>query len=216
MSSAALKAVKVNEGARMTDDIKEELKWRAKKAKERFKFSENTTIEEDDKKIIVAKNARNNARDMNVVATRAATDTKEFRGEMKHKANKVAVKSKSVKPSVKIDGEKKVDAIKGNKAGLVVSICAYLDVSVGYACVCVVLLLIRTRKFLPHARLLFSLHVCLTHLDHSPRPPLLLFLSLLPSYDFFTISHRHSKAQPRQQIRNQGCTIPSAGLARSS
>ena len=83
----------------------------------------NTKIKEVDacaEQNVVAVNVRNNARDMNVVSTRTATDTKVFRGATKsNKANTVAVKSELVKPRIEIDDEEKVEAIEGNKMGVV-------------------------------------------------------------------------------------------------
>ena len=115
----------MNEGAKKPDGSTEKLKLRAKnKAKERVvqKYYENTnkTKEHVCERKVAAENARNNARDMNVVATRTAPDTKVFRGATKsNKANTVAVKSELVKPRIEIDDEEKVEAIEGNKMGVV-------------------------------------------------------------------------------------------------
>ena len=85
----------------------------------------NTKIKEVDacaEQNVVAVNVRNNARDMNVVAIRTAiTDTnKVFRGATKsNKANTVAVKSELVKPRIEIDDDEKLEAIEGNKMGVV-------------------------------------------------------------------------------------------------
>ena len=114
----------MNEGAKKPDGSTEKLKLRAKnKAKERVvqKYNENTikTKEHVCERKVAAENARNNAK-VNVVATRTATDTKVFRGATKsNKANTVAVKSELVKPRIEIDDDEKVEAIEGNKMGVV-------------------------------------------------------------------------------------------------
>ena len=117
----------MNEGAKKPDGSTEKLKLRAKnKAKERVvqKYYENTNkTKENDacaERKVAAENARNDAT-VNVVSTRTATDTKVFRSATKsNKANTVAVKSELVKPiSIKIDDEEKVEAIEGNKMGVV-------------------------------------------------------------------------------------------------
>ena len=125
--SALKKAVGVNEGAKKPDGSTEKLKLRAKnKAKERVvqKYYENTNkTKENDacaERKVAAENARNDAK-VNVVSTRTTTDTKVFRSATKsNKANTVAMKSELVKPiSIKIDDEEKLEAIEGNKMGVV-------------------------------------------------------------------------------------------------
>ena len=118
----------MNEGAKKPDGSTEKLKLRAKnKAKERVvqKYYENTnkTKENDDacaeRNAAVDENARNDAT-VNVVSTRTTTDTKVFRGATKsNKANTVAVKSELVKPRIEIDDDEKLEAIEGNKMGVV-------------------------------------------------------------------------------------------------
>ena len=109
----------------MDEGAKKAIKLRAKKAKERIKYHGNVNkTNEDDttcaEQKVAVENARNNARDMNVVATRTATDTKVFRGATKsNKANTVAVKSELVKPRIEIDDDEKLEAIEGNKMGVV-------------------------------------------------------------------------------------------------
>ena len=101
-STALLKVVDADEGAKTNTKIKE--------------------VDACAEQNVVAVNVRNNARDMNVVAIRTAiTDTnKVFRGATKsNKANTVAVKSELVKPRIEIDDEEKVEAIEGNKMGVV-------------------------------------------------------------------------------------------------
>jgi ABC-type metal ion transport system substrate-binding protein len=85
----------------------------------------NTKIKDDSlcaERKIATENAHSNTT-VNVVATRTTTDNNDvFRGETKSKA-KVAVESEFVKPhcsvGIKIDDEKKVEAIEGNIAGVV-------------------------------------------------------------------------------------------------
>ena len=108
----------------MDEGAKKAIKLRAKKAKERIKYHENVNKTNEDnttcaEQKVAVENARNNARDMNVVATRTATDTKVFRGATKSKANTVAVKSELVKPRIEIDDDEKLEAIEGNKMGVV-------------------------------------------------------------------------------------------------
>ena len=108
----------------MDEGAKKAIKLRAKKAKERIKYHGNVNkTNEDDTSCagqkVAVENARKNARDMNVVATRSATDTNVFRGATKSKANTAAVKSELVKPRIENDDEEKVEAIEGNKMGVV-------------------------------------------------------------------------------------------------
>ena len=102
----------------MDEGAKKAIKLRAKKAKERIKYHGNVNkTNEDDtscaEQKVAVENARNNARDMNVVATKV------FRGATKSKANTAAVKSELVKPRIENDDEEKVEAIEGNKMGVV-------------------------------------------------------------------------------------------------
>ena len=115
----------MNEGAKKPDGSTEKLKLRAKnKAKERVvqKYYENTKKENDacaERNVAVDENTRSNAK-VNVVSTRTTTDTKVFRGATKsNKANTVAVKSELVKPRIEIDDDEKLEAIEGNKMGVV-------------------------------------------------------------------------------------------------
>ena len=100
-STALLKVVDADEGAKTNTKIKE--------------------VDACAEQNVVAVNVRNNARDiMNVVSARTATDTKVFRGATKsNKANTVAVKSELVKPRIEIDDDEKLEAIEGNKMGVV-------------------------------------------------------------------------------------------------
>ena len=68
-SSAVLKEVDADEGAKTNKDVVDA-------------FAEQN---------VVAENVRNNARNMNVVATRTATDNEEFRGATKTKAKVCSV-----------------------------------------------------------------------------------------------------------------------------